>query len=291
MIGIMPALLTNVRDQFKAYLESQSSHRTGKAASYVRALDLLSQMLLADPKGFSDCQNIWSVHSVRRLQELYSIAKEQQRLGSKSTWNLENRPPSYLGDGYCSAALRQFQNFLIENSHLQKLLETFNTHRGSDDELAKKLNRELSYPQALLEDTNSQEGREALRLMKTRVNQAAFREIISRAYRNTCCITGIDLPQVNRASHIIPWSVSKPTRMDPRNGLCLSATYDAAFDRCLISLDEDFRLLVARDIRDHYDSAAVKTHFLAKQGQRIKLPKRFQPRSDYLEKHRNRGRF
>lgn len=27
------------------------------------------------------------------------------------------------------------------------------------------------------------------------------------------------------------------TRMDPRNGLCLSVTYDAAFDRKLITPD------------------------------------------------------
>lgn len=291
MIGIMPTMISNVRQQFKTYLESQSSQRTGKAASYVRALDLLSQMLHADPKGFSDCQSIWSVRSIRRLQDLYRLAKEQQRLGPNSTWNLERLPPSYLGDGYCSAALRQFQNFLIENGHLQKLIETFNTHCGSDDELAKKLNKELSYPSALLEDTSPQEGREAVRLMKTRVNQAAFREIILDIYENTCCITGIDLPQVNRASHIIPWSVSKPTRMDPRNGLCLSATYDAAFDRNLISLDDDYRLLISRDIKDHYCSLAAKSYFLNRGGEQIQLPKRLKPRLDYLEQHRNRGRF
>lgn len=283
--------MDDIRNQFKLYLESQSSQRTGKASSYVRALDLLAKMLHVDPKGFPDCQNIWRVRSVRRLQELYNMVKEQQRLGVNGNWNLDKLPPSYLGDGYCSAALRQFQNFLIENGHLKKLLETFNSHHGSDDELAKKLNKELSYPAALFDDTNMHEGKEALRLMKARVNQKAFREIILKIYANRCCITGIDIPEVNRASHIIPWSVSKPTRMDPRNGLCLSATYDAAFDRSLISLDDDYRLLVSRGIKDHYCSAIVKAYFHDHEGKRIQLPKKLKPSLVYLEKHRCRGNF
>jgi hypothetical protein len=40
------------KDQFKLHLESQSCTKTGKSASYVSALDLLSQMLHAVPKGF-----------------------------------------------------------------------------------------------------------------------------------------------------------------------------------------------------------------------------------------------
>ena len=171
------------------------------------------------------------------------------------------------------------------------MLEIYRRHTGSEDVLAGKLSKEASLPDEFIEELSGQEGRERIQSIKTRINQDVFREIILDVYQNTCCITGIDIPAVNRASHIIPWAESKETRMDPRNGLCLSATYDAAFDRCLISLDEDYRLLVARDIKDHYGSTAVKTHFLARQGQRIELPKRFQPRSDYLEKHRNRGRF
>ena len=62
---------------------------------------------------------------------------------------------------------------------------------------------------------------------------------------NRCCLTGLDLPQLNRASHIIGWAEpkGKQIRMDPRNGLCLSATYDAAFDRKPITFDEDYRLV------------------------------------------------
>ena len=280
-----------LRNKFSDYLQERNLTNSGKASSYVRALDLLSEMLASAPMGFSDCVDIWSKHSISRLQELYALVREQTRLAQASPWNFPGLPPSYLRDGYCSAALRSFQHFLVHHQHAEDLLEIYRRHTGSEDVLAGKLSKEASLPDEFIEELSGQEGRERIQSIKTRINQDVFREIILDVYQNTCCITGIDIPAVNRASHIIPWAESKETRMDPRNGLCLSATYDAAFDRCLISLDEDYRLLVARDIKDHYGSTAVKTHFLARQGQRIELPKRFQPRSDYLEKHRNRGRF
>ena len=102
----MTAGSVDTKEQFKLHLESQASQRTGKAASYVRALDLLSQMLHAVPKGFADCIDIWNVHSVSRLQALYEVANEEKHLGAKSCWNLKGIPPSYLQNGYCTAALR-----------------------------------------------------------------------------------------------------------------------------------------------------------------------------------------
>ena len=278
------------KEQFKFYLESKSSQKTGKAASYVRALELLSRMLNAVPKGFSDCIDIWKLSSVSRLQELYEVANQEKHLGAKSSWNLKGIPPSYLQNGYCTAALREFQNFLIESAHFEKLMTTYHRFSGDADELAAKLNRELNYPKALLKGLD-QAGKEAVREMKIRVNQKAFHDIIFNIYRNTCCITGIDIPAVNRASHILGWAESEPTRMDPRNGLCLSATYDAAFDRHLISIDEDFRLLISRDIKDYFSSTVVQAYFHERQGQKINLPKHFSPLQNYLQTHRSKGRF
>lgn len=63
-------------------------------------------------------------------------------------------------------------------------------------------------------------------------------------YEYRCCLTGIEVPEVLRASHIIPWSGSKNTCLNPENGLCLSASYDAAFDKHLITFDEDYRLVL-----------------------------------------------
>jgi hypothetical protein len=80
--------------QFKAYLESRSSTKTGKAGSYVKALDLLARMLGAVPKRFGDCVDIWNVRSVSRLQELYEVVNAEKHLGAKSCWNLAGIPTS-----------------------------------------------------------------------------------------------------------------------------------------------------------------------------------------------------
>lgn len=280
----------DTKEQFKAYLESQSSTKTGKAGSYVNALDLLAKMLGAVPKGFGDCADIWKVRSVSRLQALYEVANAEKHLGAKSCWNLTGIPRSYLQNGYCTAALREFQNFLLEDAHFEKLMSTYEHHTGSAEDLSQALNKEITYPKAFLKGLD-QEGREALRNRATRVNQSAFRAMILHIYGNTCCITGLDIPDVNRASHILGWAVSKPTRMDPRNGLCLSATYGAAFDRHLISLDEDFRLLISRDIKDYFSSAVVQTYFHDRHGQKINMPKHFSPLQSYLQSHRAKGHF
>lgn len=79
--------------------------------------------------------------------------------------------------------------------------------------------------------------------------------------------------------------------MDPRNGLCLSPTYDAAFDRKLITFDEDYRLVLSRTILEHVPSAGLRDYFLNRAGQRIELPNRFLPLQTYLAAHRDGGDF
>ena len=82
------------------------------------------------------------------------------------------------------------------------------------------------------------------------------------------------------------WAEDEKNRLNPENGLCLSATYDAAFDRHLISFDEHYRLVISKAIKDHYTDAAAKSYFLDREGQTMSLPTRFLPSQSLLEKHR-----
>jgi putative restriction endonuclease len=53
-------------------------------------------------------------------------------------------------------------------------------------------------------------------------------------------LTGITEPGLLRASHIVPWSdCDDAQRLDVHNGLLLSALWDAAFDKGLVSFDDD----------------------------------------------------
>jgi len=278
-------------DEFLKYLEGDGQNRTGKATSYVRALELLSEMIASHPNGFEDCVDLWSVSSVERLQKLYQKVREETRRFSESAWRLPGHPPSYLKDGYCSAALRAYQNFLLEYEHAESLLQLFKDHQGPEGELSAKLNKEIPVSDSLIEQISEMEGLDRVVEARARINQKIFRKILLHIYQNACCVTELDVPAVLRASHIIPWGESRESRMDPRNGLCLSATYDAAFDRRLISFDDDYRLIVSRDITDFYSSETAKRHFHDLSGTQIKLPQKYRPSQEYLAEHRKRGRF
>ncbi len=82
------------------------------------------------------------------------------------------------------------------------------------------------------------------------------------------------------------WAEDEANRLNPENGLCLSATYDTAFDRHLISFDEHYRLIVSKAIKDHYTDAAAKSYFINLEGQKMSLPAKFLPSQALLEKHR-----
>jgi putative restriction endonuclease len=62
-------------------------------------------------------------------------------------------------------------------------------------------------------------------------------------YNNKCAITGIDIPELLLASHIIPWSKNEEHRLNPQNGVCFSALYDKAFDKGLIGINTNHEIM------------------------------------------------
>ncbi|MGI9283566.1 MAG: HNH endonuclease [Endozoicomonas sp.] len=279
------------RSAYESHMNASNIEGSGKASSYLRALDLLGQMILQKPQGFADCNDIWNVTSTDRLEELRLKVVEEQKKGKGSVWNLHDTPKSYLTNGYCSAALRSYQHFLVKHLYEQHLLEEFHQHSGSDSDLAEKLDQKVNIPEYLQLDYRNLEGTDVVQSVTVRRNQNVFRKIILEIYDQSCCITGLNIPTVNRASHIIPWSEDKTNRMNPSNGLCLSATYDAAFDRNLISLDDDYRIILSKEIKEHFDSQSVTEYFLKKEGQPILLPKQYEPDRSLLAHHREKGDF
>jgi len=81
------------------------------------------------------------------------------------------------------------------------------------------------------------------------------------------------------------WGYAGDNRLNPRNGLCLSALHDKAFDRGLISLDDDFRVMLSKELEQR-DETFVREFFLPLAGQPITLPERFTPDRGFLERHR-----
>jgi hypothetical protein len=83
-------------------------------------------------------------------------------------------------------------------------------------------------------------------IIKSRVGQGPFRDALMDLWQSRCCVTGLSLPRLLRASHIKPWrDANNAERLDRFNGLLLSPAYDAAFDAGYISFRTDGRLLIS----------------------------------------------
>ncbi|MEF8727896.1 MAG: HNH endonuclease [Accumulibacter sp.] len=118
-----------------------------------------------------------------------------------------------------------------------------------------------------------------------RVGQAFFRRAVLSAYQYRCCITGMAIPQLLVASHIVPWRVDAANRLNPRNGLCLSMLHDKAFDVGIICVTESLTVQVSRRFQDSKNPFFDKA-LLAYKGHPISLPEKFQPNLDFLAYHR-----
>ncbi|SHI67182.1 putative restriction endonuclease [Rubritalea squalenifaciens DSM 18772] len=127
---------------------------------------------------------------------------------------------------------------------------------------------------------------ETTALVKVRRHQQFFRKAVLGSYEQKCCISGIPVLELLRASHIIPWSDHAEHRTDPANGLCLAATYDAAFDKGLIALSGDFTILVSDRLKQFKNNQEIETHFLSREHTPITLPAKNLPNPEFLEWHR-----
>ena len=107
-------------------------------------------------------------------------------------------------------------------------------------------------PDALLdvfetETSNLPRKTEAERLVVQRVGQDIFRRGLLEYWDGRCAITGLDVPELLRASHIKPWADcdTDAERLDVFNGLLLAPHLDAAFDAGFITVREDGVLVVS----------------------------------------------
>lgn len=130
-------------------------------------------------------------------------------------------------------------------------------------------------------------GKDKEAIVKQRVNQDAFRSMILNLYEKRCAITGINIPSLLVASHIIPWSVNQQERLNPENGLCLSALYDVAFDKGFISFDNQYRVILAEKLKYYKTEPYFGKHFASIEGQIITLPEYHRPNTSFLEWHRD----
>jgi predicted restriction endonuclease len=88
------------------------------------------------------------------------------------------------------------------------------------------------------------------------------------------------------ASHIIPWAEDEKNRLNPRNGLCLNALHDRAFDRHLMWIEEGFVIRFSPELHKKSDSPTETVNWLTSfDGSQLLLPKKFAPDPEFLKRH------
>lgn len=123
------------------------------------------------------------------------------------------------------------------------------------------------------------------RLQSRKFRDVAFRRHVRQAYDNRCAITGLRLingkgrPEV-QAAHI--WAVENDGPDTVRNGLALTGTAHWLFDRGLISVSDDLKLLVSSS------GLPDELNGILRCDQKLRLPPTMEhwPHPRYLHWHR-----
>lgn len=118
-------------------------------------------------------------------------------------------------------------------------------------------------------------------LVNTRVGQGAYRKRIIHRWEYQCAVTGFHYQPILIASHIVPWKhADDDERLDVNNGILLSPTYDALFDKHLISFENSGKIILSDTVKKN---ALIKVGVTGKE----KIKNLNEYNIPYLERHRN----
>lgn len=124
---------------------------------------------------------------------------------------------------------------------VDELSEFINSIDDNVEEKLQSICREIDQTAYLGSD------REAI--VKVRVNQGIFRDVLVKRYGEKCCLCGVTGKSFLVASHIKPWSVSnQEERTDVDNGLLLCPNHDKLFDGGWISFADNGNIIISKDL-------------------------------------------
>ncbi len=112
------------------------------------------------------------------------------------------------------------------------------------------------YISTVAENTDNIKGEEYECLVKQRVNQSVFRELMLKRFHKKCALCDVSNEAFLIASHIKPWSKSDPNeKLSQFNGLLLCPNHDKLFDKGYISFSDDGQIMISSQLSDNDKSA------------------------------------
>ncbi|SES68406.1 HNH endonuclease [Prevotella sp. kh1p2] len=262
-----------------------SPENSGKADSYARAIQVLDEVLPYQDVVDLHRQSLYQVSDTAVIEAILHLVNDEvkkMKLQQQNIFDDYGKPNqrSYPLKSFCSAALKSLKKYA---QYMQDVNEA--------DRIVAQEADPRSISTRLIDHFNlTKEGEDVVSESKRRKGQDYFRRMILTNYGGRCALTGMDIPQLLLASHIIPWAekAHKQDRLNPCNGICLSALYDKAFDQGLITFSpDDYSVILSSALQEHKTAEYYDKHFGSIAGQKIQVPKDYAPKRDFLAYHRD----
>lgn len=262
-----------------------SPENSGKADSYARAIQILDEVLPYQDVIDLHGQSLYKVTDTTVIEAILHLVNEEvkkMKLQQRNIFDDYGKPNqrSYPLKSFCSAALKSLKKYAQYRKDVNE----------ADRIVAQETDPRRISTRLIDHFDLTKEGEDIESETKRRKGQDYFRHMILLNYNSRCALTGIDIPQLLLASHIIPWAekAHKQERLNPCNGICLSALYDKAFDQGLITISpDDYSVILSSALQEHKTAEFYDKHFGSIAGKKIQVPKDYAPKRDFLAYHRD----
>ena len=131
----------------------------------------------------------------------------------------------------------------------------------------------------------------ATRMVKVRLHQRQFRELVMQAYHTTCCVCRIRHSPLLDAAHILE-DRDQRGRPEVPNGLALCKIHHAAFDANILGVSRERIVHIKQDILDEIDGPMLLHGLKEMKGVELAVPRNtaLRPHPDYLAERFERFR-
>ena len=273
------------RQGFIVFNTRFSPENSRKATSYAQAIRILDEVLVHQNVIDLHGQSLYDIPNAAIIEEVLRFVNEEVKKMKKNQQNIfdygKHGQRSYPLKSFCSAALKSLKKYALYEQEI-KTADIIVAQESNPRTISKKLITHFDL---------TKEGKDVVSVTKRRKGQDYFRRMILTNYGSRCALTGIDIPQLLIASHIIPWEDKKhkQDRLNPCNGICLSALYDKAFDQGLITISpDDYSVILSSVLRENETKAYYDRHFGCLKGQKQTMPAEYLPNRDFLAYHREK---
>ena len=259
-----------------------SPENSRKATSYAQAIRILDEILVHQNEIDLHGQSLYDISEVAIIEEVLRLVKDEVKKMKNDQQNIfdygKPNQRSYPLKSFCSAALKSLKEYASYEQEV-KAADVIVAQESNPRTISKKLITHFGL---------TKEGEDIVSVTKRRKGQDYFRRMVLTNYGSRCALTGIDIPQLLIASHIIPWEDKKhkQDRLNPCNGICLSALYDKAFDEGLITFSpSDYTVCLSPALREHETQEYFDRHFGIISGKKLTMPTGYLPNREFLEYH------